>query len=318
MQRRQTNGAQVPRRLWIVVAGVVGLAAVGGGYVWWQRGDETSFAWAVAHAPAGTQRASWTDWAAIRAHEGVRLSDRSSAGELRRFLDAAYDDDLSSTSALVTSAPVLQQRFGFSPASADWELFSQSSQGAVVMVHVDDVSLDDVADHLRELGYQEPSADDGVWQGGEDLVASVSASLSPELQYVALDRDDSLVLTSDSSSYLAGAMEALRGDGARVAGLDAVVDDAGEPLSSAVYDGVYACGALAMAHAGASDQEQAKQLLSAAGEINPYSAFAMSDEPDGERSGRLRVRRRSCGPHQRRHAGQAGAWARPRAGWDVR
>jgi hypothetical protein len=282
MQRRRTNGAQVPRRLWIVVSALVATVAVIGGYAWWHGGDQTSFAWAVDHAPAGTQRVSWTDWAAIRAHEGVRLSDRSSTGELQRFLDAAYDDDLSSTSALVTSAPVLQQRFGFSPASVGWELFSQSPQGAVVMMHVDDgVDLDDVADHLREIGYQEPSADDGVWQGGEDLVASVSASLSGELQYVALDHADSLVLTSDSSSYLATALDALQGDGARASGLDAVVDDAGEPLSAAVYDGGYACGALAMAHAGGSDRAQAKQLLSAAGEVNPYSAFAMSDEPDG-------------------------------------
>jgi hypothetical protein len=60
-----------------------------------------------------------------------------------------------------------------------------------------------------------------------------------------------------------------------------VTDDAGEPLSSAVYNGDYACGALAMAHAGAADQAQARQLVSAAGEVNPYSAFAMSDEPDG-------------------------------------
>jgi len=261
---------------------VVALVAVTGGYLWWQRDDRTSFAWAVGHAPVGAQRLSWTDWAAIREHEDARLSTRSTPGELQHFLDAAYDDDLSSTSALVTSAPVLQERFGFSPASADWELFSQSDQGAVVMVHLpSSVDLDDIAGHLRELGYSEPGEDDGVWQGGEDVVASISASLSGELQYVALDRDDSVVLTSDSSSFLRVAMDAVRGDGARATGLDGVVDDAGEPLSSAVYDGDYACGALAMAHAGAADQAQAKRLLSAAGEVNPYSAFAMSDEPEG-------------------------------------
>ena len=177
---------------------------------------------------------------------------------------------------------MLQQRFGFSPANVDWELFSQSAQGAVVMVHLPRSSdVDDVADHLTELGYQEPSADDGVWEGGEDLVASISGSLSGELQYVALDRDDSLVLTSDSSAFLRVAMAAVRGDGARATGLDDVVDDAGEPWSSAVYDGSYACGAHAMAHAGASDRAQARRLLADAGEVNPYSAFAMSDEPDG-------------------------------------
>ena len=36
-----------------------------------------------------------------------------------------------------------------------------------------------------------------------------------------------------------------------------------------------------MAHAGAGDQAAAARLVAAAGEVNPYSAFAMSDEPDG-------------------------------------
>jgi hypothetical protein len=36
-----------------------------------------------------------------------------------------------------------------------------------------------------------------------------------------------------------------------------------------------------MAHAGSADQAQAAQLVAAAGQVNPYSAFAMSDEPDG-------------------------------------
>ena len=107
------------------------------------------------------------------------------------------------------------------------------------------------------------------------------ADLTPELSYVAVDSDDSLVLASDSAAYLSVALQAVHGDGPRATGLGAVVDDAGEPLSSAVYTGDYACGALAMAHAGAADQAEGRRLLAAAGEVNPYSAFAMSDEPDG-------------------------------------
>ena len=123
--------------------------------------------------PAGTQRAVLDRLGGrprARGRPPLRavLGRASSGGSST----AAYDDDLSSTSALVSSAPVLQERFGFSPASADWELFSQSDQGAVVMLHLPStVDLDDVADHLRELGYREPSDADGVWQGGEDLVA---------------------------------------------------------------------------------------------------------------------------------------------------
>jgi hypothetical protein len=272
----------VPRRRWIAGAALLVVGAlVVGGVLWWRGGDRTSFAWATGHAPSGTQRLSWTDWAAVRAHEGVDLSARSSVPDVRRFLTQAFDDDLSSTSALVSSTPVLQQRYGFSPASADWELFSQSVQGAVVMLHVPPSDLRDVADRLTELGYTEPGDPTGVWQGGQNLLAEISASLTPELAYVALDTHDSLVLTSDSTPVLSVAVQAVTGDGARVSGLGSVVDNAGEPLSSAVYTGDYACSALAMAHAGATDQAEARRLIAAAGEVNPYSAFAMSDEPDG-------------------------------------
>jgi len=252
-----------------------------GGFLWWRGGDGTSYSWAVGHAPAGTQRASWTDWAAVRAHEGADLSAESSSEDLARFLRRTFDDDLSSTSALVGSASVLQQRFGFSPATVDWELFSQSDQGAVVMLRLPSSDLDAVADHLRALGYQQPAQADGVWSGGPDLVSRISPDLTPELSYLAVDRDNSLVLASDSSAFLSLAVQAVQGDGPRASGLGSVVADAGEPLSSAAYTGDYACGALAMAHAGAVDRAQGRRLLTAAGEVNPYTAFAMSDEPDG-------------------------------------
>jgi hypothetical protein len=271
----------VPRRLWVAGAVAVVLALVAGGVLWWRGGDETSFAWAVGHAPEGTQRASWTDWAAVRRQEGADLSAGSSVGDLRHFLNQAFDDDLSSTSALVVSAPVLQQRFGFSPADADWELYSQSDQGAVVMLHVPSAVLGGVADHLREVGYTAPQDPSGVWQGGSDLLAEISSSLTDELSYISLDTHDSLILASDNSAFLTLAAQAVSGKGPRASGLGTVVGDAGEPLSSAVYTGDYACGALAMAHAGAGDQAQARRLLAAAGPVNPYSAFAMSDEPDG-------------------------------------
>ena len=149
------------------------------------------------------------------------------------------------------------------------------------MLHLPSGDLAAVPDHLRDLGYREPGDAGGVWQGGTDVLAGISPDLTPELAYVVVDRDDSLVLTSDSAAFLSVALQAVHGDGARVTGLDAVVSDAGEPLSSAVYAGDYACGALAMAHAGTSDQAEGRRLLAAAGEVNPYSAFAMSDEPDG-------------------------------------
>jgi hypothetical protein len=275
----------VPRRLWIVgaaVLAVVLVAGAAGAVLWLRGGGQTSFAWAVARAPQGTQRMSWTDWAAVRRREGVRLSARSSVRDVHQFLDRAFDDDLDSASALVTSTPVLQQKFGFSPATVDWELFSQSYRGAVVMLKLpSSIDLDDVANHLQDLGYTPPASSDGVWRGGPDLVAEISPSLTPELSYIALDAHDGLVLTSDRAGFLGTAMSAVTGHGSRLTGVSAVVDDAGEPLSSAVYTGDYACAALAMAHASAGDQTEARHLVAAAGEVSPYSAFAMSDEPDG-------------------------------------
>jgi hypothetical protein len=275
----------VSRRLWVAAAAVGAVILVAGvlvgGLQWWRGADRTAFAGAAERAPAATQRMSWTDWAAVRAHEHTDLTSRSSTRALHRFLDDAYADDLSSMSALVTAAPVLQERYGFSPANADWELFSQSGQGAVVMLHLPSSDLATVADHLTELGYTRPSRPDGVWQGGTDLVARISGGLTPELAYVAVDTDDSLVLTSDSAAYLALAMRAATGEGDRVSGLDRVVGDAGSPLSAAVYSGDYACGALAMAHAGADDQATAARLVRAAGRVDPYASFSMSDEADG-------------------------------------
>ena len=159
----------MPRRVWIVGAAALVLALVVAGLLWWRGGDRTSFAWAAERAPAGTQRFSWTDWKEIRADESADLSATSSVPDLRHFLSRAFDDDLSSTSALLQSAPVLQERFGFSPATADWELFSQSYQGAVVMLHLpSSTDFSDVADHLRELGYTQPTDATGVWDGGDD------------------------------------------------------------------------------------------------------------------------------------------------------
>jgi hypothetical protein len=205
-------------------------------------------------------------------------------GEVRDFLDDGFSADLTSTSALVQSAPVLQQSFGFSPASATWELFSQSKQGAVVTVRMpDDTDFGDLGDRLEELGFPRPEDDDGVWAGGPDLLSRISPDLTPELAYVALLADDHLVVTSDQEAYLRTAVAAVRDDGPRVSGLDAVADAVGSPLSAAVYSGDYACGALAMAQADANDQAQAARLVEAAGTVDPYLAFAMAREDDSVR-----------------------------------
>jgi hypothetical protein len=119
-----------------------------------------------------------------------------------------------------------------------------------------------------------------VWAGGATLLPKISANLTPELQYFALDADDHLVLTSDSSSYLSQSLDTL-GDDDLPEGMSQVVAASGDPLSAAVYDGPYACSALAMSHADKSDQLEADELIDRAGEVNPMTGFAMSAQPEG-------------------------------------
>ena len=243
----------------------------------------TEFAAAVARTPAGTERVSWTDWAGVRRALGSDVGAESSADELKAFLDDAYDADLSSRSALLQSAPRLQELFGFSPASVEWELFSQSRGGAVITLRLPgETEFDAIADRLEDLGFPRPASDTGVWAGGPDLLSDISPELTPELAYLVLDADDHLVFASDQQSFLDSAARTATEGGERVDGLDAVVDAAGEPLSAAVYAGDYACGALAMGQADADDQAQAAELVAVAGTVDPYLAFAMAVQPEGD------------------------------------
>ena len=111
---------------------------MGGGLWWWRAATGSELERAAALAPADAERLSWTDWSGVRRELDADLSDSSSAAELAGFLDRGFDADLTSTSALLASAPVLQSRFGFSPATVEWELFSQSSEGAVVILRLPD------------------------------------------------------------------------------------------------------------------------------------------------------------------------------------
>lgn len=269
------------KRLTVALAVVLVGALVAAGLLWWRDAQRTDLQRAASLAPSNAERLSWTDWAGVRDEVGADLSASSSTNELGRFLDKGYDADLTSTSALLESASILHAKFGFSPATADWELFSQSTSGAVVMLHLpDSTDFDALADRLTDLGYTRPSSDTGVWRGGADLLGSIGAELTPELQYIALDADDQLVLTSDTADYLARAVDDENGDGGVPDELATVADASEEPLSASVYAGDYTCSALAMGQADSTDQARAAELVQAAGEVNPVTGFAMSVQPN--------------------------------------
>jgi len=270
----------VLKRWPLVVALVAVLAVLAAAAVWWRSARSTDLERAVALAPHGADRLSWTDWAAVRSELDADLSASSGSRKLEDFLDEGFDADLTSTSALVESATLLHERFGFSPANVDWELFSQSADGAELTLQLpDSADFDEIGDSLEELGYVRPDDDEGVWSGGTNLLPEIGPELTPELQYVALDADDHLVRTSDNQAFLEQVLES---DGEQVEGVDEVVGASGEPLSAAIYTGTHACQALAMSEADAADQAQADELIAEAGEVNPVTGFAMSAQPGGD------------------------------------
>jgi hypothetical protein len=261
----------------VVVAAVAGVR-------WWQDRHRSDLERALAHAPSATARYSWTDWSGVRRELDADLDDRSPAEDVEAFLADGFDADLTSGSAMVESAVVLQQAFGFSPADVDWELLAQSDEGSVLIAGLpDDLDVADLGDGFETLGYERPEDGDGVWNGGEELVARISASnggtLSPQFQYLALDADRHLLLASDSGPYLREAVgdvdDDLDDDDLRV-----VASAVGEPLSAAVYTGDFACKSLAMAQADPDDQSTADQLVARAGGVDPMTGFAMAVEPD--------------------------------------
>lgn len=265
----------------VVVALVAGLAVVG--VRWWSDRSRSDLQRAMALAPADGERFSWTDWAGVRTELGAEVGAESPTDEVGAFLDEAFDADLSASSALVDSTTTLQSRYGFSPASLDWELFSQSADGAVVLMHAgEEVDLGDVTDRLAELGYDEPDEPTGVWVGGDDLLARIGG-VTPQLAHLAVDTDRDLLVASDNEDYLRQLVE----DDDGLAGLDDdgladAVAAAGEPLAAAVYTADHVCTALAMAQADEIDQAEAERLVDEAGGVHPLTGFVMGVQPGGD------------------------------------
>jgi hypothetical protein len=267
-----------------VVVVLLAIAAVAG-VRWWQDRHRSDLERAIDYAPQETARFSWTDWAGVRAELGTDVDTTSSVDDVESFLAEGFDHDLTSGSAMVDSAAVLQDELGFSPASVDWELLAQSETGSVLIIGLPDgLDPDELGDTFASIGYERPDADDGVWNGGEELVAQLTsgggATLSPQFQYLALDADRHLLLASDGGPYLRQAVAELDDDLADE-GVADVADAVGEPLSAEVYTGDLACRSLAMASADEDDQSTADQLVAAAGGVDPLTGFAMAAEDDG-------------------------------------
>ncbi len=270
------------RSRWVVVGLVLVLVAVAALVTWrLTRDDASRFAAAAALAPESSQRFSWTDWAGVREEVGADLSASSSADELSDFLLAAFDRDLSATTALAESAPTLQSTFGFSPANVEWELFAQGKDGAVVILGLpDDFDFDGLRSRLEEIGFEKPDQADGVWRGGVDLLETLDGPVTPELAVLQIDEESGLLFGSDDPNFLEERGDVERGEAAD--GITAVVDAAGPALSASAYSGDYACAELSMSGADPADRTRGAELIEAAGEVHPLTAFAIAAQPAGD------------------------------------
>lgn len=277
------------RRILAVLIGLAALLLISGGLAglraWVSR--PTPLEQALELAPSNALRWSWTDWAGIRSEEHLTLSATSSPAQVHRLIDKGYDADLTQTSALTASAGLLQKHYGWSPATLDWELYSQARDGALMIGHLpDQVSFDGLRDDLKTMGFQPPKGGGDVWDGTTAAYSLTSPGtddeVSAEITHVALVPDRHLVLTSDGGRYLQRQVDALGHRTAPAESVLQVAEAADRPLSAYVNSGDYACSKLSMSSADETDQAQADELISSAGQVNPLDAMAMAREPGGD------------------------------------
>lgn len=264
----------------VTMAVFVALAVVVTGRKIWLDTHRTDLREALGVVPKSTLRLAFTDWAEVRHRLDVPDQDQPSAATIEKLTGTAYDTDLSAASSIDDSTAALQEHFGFSPATAQWEAYAQSDDGATMVLRMPGgFDMDEVADHLDDLGFGKPSKSTGVWEGGADLVAAIDPTITPELQYVAVLADQHLVVTSDDRSYAAKAASVALGDRdslADVASTRELVEKLDEPAAAMVWAEDFACSDLAMSQADPDSQAQADELIDRAGGIDPLSGLVMA------------------------------------------
>ncbi len=261
------------------------LAAVVVTAVWIARttaDPRSPIARAVATVPAETATLSVTDWAAVRAELDLNAATAGDPAGLRRLAGAGFATDLTAVSLLVGSAEPMQRLYGWSVASADWEAYAQSGEGAVAVVALGGIPAETVLDGLASTGYAEPAegADAGsIWRGGPDVVATADPGLTPQLGYVAVLADDGLVIASDAADYAARTVAAVRGSVPSLAA-DADVARVALGLSGApvavLHTGERGCRVTSLSDADRATRATGDRLAAAAGGLADYAALGLA------------------------------------------
>ncbi len=272
------------RILLVATAVVLALVVALTGRKLWQDSHRTGLRDALDVVPKSTQRLAFTDWSAVRRELDLPDQKSPSARTIEELGTRGYDTDLSAASSIDESTAALQEHFGFSPATAQWEAYGQSDEGATMVVRMPDgFDLDEVTRHLDDLGFTKPATASGVWGGGADLVASIDPTITPELQYVAVLADRHLIVTSDQESYAKKTAQVALGHGDSLADEDSarvLVAKLDEPAAAMVWARDFACDDLAMSQADEDSQSQADDLVARAGKVTPLDGLVMALAPD--------------------------------------
>ena len=250
--------------------------ALGAGTWWWWQGRRTTYETALASLPAETLRASYTDWSAVA--EKVRTDD------LADFVEQAYDEDLSRLSALESNGVALDEHFGLDLRDAEWEAYGQSSEGSVaVLAPGDDADLEELADTLASLGYEEPGGGAQAWAVSDGTLAGIDPTLTPVLLNVVVLEDERLLVFSDSAEYAESAAAVTGGEGeSLLPGVDDLAARGDDPVSAVLWAADYACEDLSMSSADESDQARARSLVEEAGGVSPLDGLLMAKDSAGD------------------------------------
>lgn len=264
----------------VVALAVLGALVVAGHWLWTER-TRTDLSRALQVVPEETQRLLFTDWTEVRRALDVAEDGSPASDVIEDMMARAYDTDFSAVSSIDSAAVALQQYFGFSPATIDWEAYAQESGGATMVVKMPDgFDFDVVTENLDELGFTRPASADGVWAGGIDLVAAIDPTITPLLQYVAVLADQGLIVTSDEEDYAKKAAKVALGESTSLGDVEVVqevVKPVVDPVAAEVWARDFACEDLSMSKTGDRDvQDQAEALVAAAGGITPLAGMVMS------------------------------------------
>ena len=278
------------RRRLLVGAALVVLVVAAAAVIVWVRQSSTPLEEAVDHLPAKVQRASYTDWTAVKSSvPGSDLTASSPEEDVDAFLDKAFDKDLTTASALSDSFLPLAENYGITPLDAEWEVYGQAEDGSVDVLQLsEDVDTDAIEERFEEMGYEAPSGgtgSDGVWVGTPELVAGLDFPLSPLQENVAVVGSEQLLMMSDSPDYLADAIDVVNGEGESLTSTDGVaelVERAGKATVALLWADDFACRDLAMSQADQTDIAEGDSLVEEAGGVSPLEGLVMAQQADAD------------------------------------